>query len=150
MLGEKPKPLNKDQAERDVHLKNAGANLSDDYFIREYGLQEGDLKSVTDLNQPDLQFKALPHKAFSFAANARKLSPEQQEVEELTDAQHNIELLSNAQVNELLQKSETPEDVAFHLMQIMPDASQSQFTANLERALYAGDVLGYVAASGEK
>ncbi|PSD34194.1 hypothetical protein C7E16_15705, partial [Acinetobacter radioresistens] len=84
MLGEKPKPLNKDQAERDVHLKNAGANLSDDYFIREYGLQEGDLKSVTDLNQPDLQFKALPHKAFSFAANARKLSPEQQEVEELT------------------------------------------------------------------
>ncbi|WP_286984484.1 phage portal protein family protein, partial [Acinetobacter sp. UBA6007] len=140
MLGEKPKPLNKEQAERDVHLKNAGANLSDDYFIREYGLQEGDLKSVTDLNQPDLQFKALPHKAFSFAATTRKLSPEQQEVEELTDAQRNIELLSNDQVNELLQKSETPEDLAFHLIQLMPEASQSQFTANLERALYAGDV----------
>ncbi|MFW3962346.1 phage portal protein family protein, partial [Acinetobacter radioresistens] len=150
MLGEKPKPLNKDQAERDVHLKNAGANLSDDYFIREYGLQEGDLKSVTDLNQPDLQFKALPHKAFSFAANARKLSPEQQEVEELTDAQHNIELLSNAQVNELLQKSGTPEELAFHLMQLMPEANQSQFTANLERALYAGDVLGYMTASEGK
>ncbi|BBL21132.1 hypothetical protein F939_02284 [Acinetobacter radioresistens DSM 6976 = NBRC 102413 = CIP 103788] len=150
MLGEKPKPLNKEQAERDVHLKNAGANLSDDYFIREYGLQEGDLKSVTDLNQPDLQFKALPHKAFSFAATTRKLSPEQQEVEELTDAQRNIELLSNDQVNELLQKSETPEDLAFHLIQLMPEASQSQFTANLERALYAGDVLGYVMASGGK
>lgn len=150
MLGEKPKPLNKEQAERDVHLKNAGANLSDDYFIREYGLQEGDLKSVTDLNQPDLQFKALPHKAFSFAANARKLSPEQQEVEELTDAQRNIELLSNDQVNKLLQKSETPEDLAFHLIQLMPEASQSQFTANLERALYAGDVLGYVTAEKER
>jgi len=150
MLGEKPKPLNKEQAERDVHLKNAGANLSDDYFIREYGLQEGDLKSVTDLNQPDLQFKALPHKAFSFAATTRKLSPEQQEVEELTDAQRNIELLSNAQVNELLQKSETPEELAFHLIQLMPEASQSQFTANLERALYAGDVLGYMTASEGK
>jgi len=150
MLGEKPKPLNKEQAERDVHLKNAGANLSDDYFIREYGLQEGDLKSVTDLNQPDLQFKALPHKAFSFAATTRKLSPEQQEVEELTDAQRNIELLSNDQVNELLQKSETPEDLAFHLIQLMPEASQSQFTANLERALYAGDVLGYMTASEGK
>jgi len=150
MLGEKPKPLNKEQAERDVHLKNAGANLSDDYFIREYGLQEGDLKSVTDLNQPDLQFKALPHKAFSFAATTRKLSPEQQEVEELTDAQRNIELLSNDQVNELLQKSETPEELAFHLMQLMPEASQSQFTANLERALYAGDVLGYVTADRGK
>lgn len=150
MLGEKPKPLNKEQAERDVHLKNAGANLSDDYFIREYGLQEGDLKSVTDLNQPDLQFKALPHKAFSFAATTRKLSPEQQEVEELTDAQRNIELLSNDQVNELLQKSETPEELAFHLIQLMPEASQSQFTANLERALYAGDVLGYMTASEGK
>ncbi len=150
MLGEKPKPLNKEQAERDVHLKNAGANLSDDYFIREYGLQEGDLKSVTDLNQPDLQFKALPHKAFSFAATTRKLSPEQQEVEELTDAQRNIELLSNAQVNELLQKSETPEELAFHLIQLMPEANQSQFTANLERALYAGDVLGYVTVFSEK
>ncbi|MCK4100828.1 phage portal protein family protein [Acinetobacter radioresistens] len=150
MLGEKPKPLNKEQAERDVHLKNAGANLSDDYFIREYGLQEGDLKSVTDLNQPDLQFKALPHKAFSFAATTRKLSPEQQEVEELTDAQRNIELLSNDQVNELLQKSETPEELAFHLIQLMPEANQSQFTANLERALYAGDVLGYMTASEGK
>ena len=150
MLGEKPKPLNKEQAERDVHLKNAGANLSDDYFIREYGLQEGDLKSVTDLNQPDLQFKALPHKAFSFAATTRKLSPEQQEVEELTDAQRNIELLSNDQVNKLLQKSETPEELAFHLMQLMPEANQSQFTANLERALYAGDVLGYMTASEGK
>ncbi len=150
MLGEKPKPLNKEQAERDVHLKNAGANLSDDYFIREYGLQEGDLKSVTDLNQPDLQFKALPHKAFSFAATTRKLSPEQQEVEELTDAQRNIELLSNDQVNELLQKSETPEELAFHMMQLMPEANQSQFTANLERALYAGDVLGYITASEGK
>jgi len=150
MLGEKPKPLNKEQAERDVHLKNAGANLSDDYFIREYGLQEGDLKSVTDLNQPDLQFKALPHKAFSFAANARKLSPEQQEVEELTDAQRNIELLSNDQVNKLLQKCETPEELAFHLMQLMPETNQSQFTANLERALYAGDVLGYVTAGRGK
>ena len=149
-LGEEAKPLNKEQAERDVHLKNAGANLSDDYFIREYGLQEGDLKSVTDLNQPDLKFKALPHKAFSFAANARKLSPEQQEVEELTDAQHNIELLSNACVNELLQKSGTPEELAFHLMQLMPEANQSQFTANLERALYAGDVLGYMTASEGK
>ena len=37
MLGEKPKPLNKDQAERDAHLKNAGANLTPQYFQREYG-----------------------------------------------------------------------------------------------------------------
>ncbi|MFU9812431.1 phage portal protein family protein [Acinetobacter radioresistens] len=151
MLGEKPKPLNKDQAERDAHLKNAGASLTPQYFQREYGLQEGDLQEVPTLPAgQNVQFNALPHKAFSFAATTRKLSPEQQEVEELTDAQRNIELLSNTQVNELLQKSETPEELAFHLMQLMPEASQSQFTANLERALYAGDVLGYMTASEGK
>lgn len=151
MLGEKPKPLNKDQAERDAHLKNAGASLTPQYFQREYGLQEGDLQEVPNLpTGQNIQFNALPHKAFSFAATTRKLSPEQQEVEELTDAQRNIELLSNDQVNKLLQKSETPEDLAFHLIQLMPEASQSQFTANLERALYAGDVLGYVTAEKER
>lgn len=151
MLGEKPKPLNKDQAERDAHLKNAGASLTPQYFQREYGLQEGDLQEVPNLPAgQNIQFNALPHKAFSFAATTRKLSPEQQEVKELTDAQRNIELLSNDQVNELLQKSETPEDLAFNLIQLMPEASQSQFTANLERALYAGDVLGYMTASEDK
>jgi hypothetical protein len=151
MLGEKPKPLNKDQAARDAHLKNAGASLTPQYFQREYGLQEGDLQEAPTLPVgQNVQFNALPHKAFSFAATTRKLSPEQQEVEELTDAQRNMELLSNAQVNELLQKSETPEELAFNLMQLMPEASQSQFTANLERALYAGDVLGYVMASRGK
>ncbi|MCP5775583.1 hypothetical protein NL389_37745, partial [Klebsiella pneumoniae] len=71
MLGEKPKPLNKDQAERDVHLKNAGANLSKDYFIREYGLQDGDLveQTQTAFNQ----FSAVPRQAFNFKASANKL-----------------------------------------------------------------------------
>ena len=87
-----------------------------------------------------------PIKPLALQQTTRKLSPEQQEVEELTDAQHGT--LKQCQVNELLQKSTTPEELAFNLMQIMPEASQSQFTANLERALYAGDVLGYVMASG--
>jgi len=145
------KPLKGDQAERDAKLKTAGAHFSGQYFEREYGLHPGDLQEPLALPVgQNVQFNALPHKAFSFAATTRKLSPEQQEVEELTDAQRNIELLSNAQVNELLQKCETPEELAFHLMQLMPEANQSQFTANLERALYAGDVLGYVTAEKER
>lgn len=146
MLGEKPKPLNKDQAERDVHLKNAGANLSKDYFIREYGLQEEDL--VDQVQTAFNQFTALPRQAFNFKATANKLSPEQQEVEELTDGQDELQLLKPDQVKELVFKSDSPESLAYNLMQLIPGATQTQFTANLDQALYAADVLGYVTAQG--
>ena len=147
MLGEKPKPLNKDQAERDVHLKNAGANLSNTYFIREYGLQDDDLAEPAP--QQFNQFTALPKQVFSFKASANKLSPEQQEVEELTDGQDELQLLKPDQVKELVFQSDSPETLAYNLMQLIPGATQTQFKANLDQALYAADVLGYVMAGKE-
>jgi len=139
--------LNTEQAERDTRLKNAGANFSDAYFIREYGLQEGDLKPVEQSTFSNAQFSAIPRKAFSFAASTKKLSADQQEVEELTDEQKGIELLNQQQVNELIQSSDTPAALASNLMKLMPGSNETQFTANLEIALYAADVLGYVLAS---
>ncbi|WP_180102193.1 DUF935 family protein [Acinetobacter sp. YH12126] len=149
MLGEKPKPLNKDQAERDAHLKNAGANLTPQYFQREYGLQDGD---IAESNQPLLntQFSAIPNRAFSFKAQANKLSAEQQEVEELTDGQKDLQLLSNEQIKQLIAESDSPEGLAFNLMQLIPSVSESQFKANLDQALYAADVLGYATAAKGK
>ncbi|WP_140921072.1 DUF935 domain-containing protein [Limnobaculum xujianqingii] len=38
-----PKSIDKTQAERDQILKTAGANFTNEYFIREYNLKEGDL-----------------------------------------------------------------------------------------------------------
>lgn len=149
VIGEEAKPLNKEQAERDASLFASGTRFTNKYYMREYGFQEGDL-AEPQTQQPVPQFTALPQRAFSFAADVKKLSPAQQEVEELTDGQGSIQLLSQKQVNELLQQSETPEALAFNLMQLMPDASKTSFTVNLERALYTGDVLGYVTASGGK
>ena len=149
LLGEKTKPLNKEQAERDTHLKNAGANLSESYFIREYNLQDGDLKPVEHV-VPSTQFSALPHQAFSFKASVQKQSPEQQEVDELTDAQDDLELLNQDQIKQLVAESTDPQDLASNLMQLIPMASKAQFKANLDQALYAGDVLGYVTAQGGK
>jgi len=149
ILGEKSKPLNKEQAERDTHLKNAGANLSESYFIREYNLQDGDLKPVEQV-VPSTQFSALPHQAFSFKASEQKQSPEQQEVDELTDAQDDLELLNQDQIKQLVAESTDPQDLASNLMQLIPMASKAQFKANLDQALYAGDVLGYVTASNAK
>ncbi|MCU4608201.1 MULTISPECIES: phage portal protein family protein [Acinetobacter] len=143
--------LNAAKADRDVKLKNAGANLTSQYFQREYGLQDGDVaNATTQKSLPDVQFKALPRHAFSFAADVKRLSAEQQEVEELTDGQRLIDLLDQKQVNELVQSSETLEILAFNLMQLMPGASQTQFSINLDRALYAADVLGYATASEDK
>jgi hypothetical protein len=40
---------------------------------------------------PQPQFKVLPKRPFSFAASVKKFSPDQQEIEELTDEQdHSI------------------------------------------------------------
>lgn len=140
------KSLNTDKADRDQKLKNAGANLTSQYFKREYGLQDGDVAESQN-GLPLSQFKALPNRAFSFAADVKKLSPDQQEVEELTDGQGPLRLLDQKRISELVQLSESPEELAFNLQKLIPDASKSEFTVNLERALYAGDVLGYVSAS---
>ena len=136
--------------DRDIKLKTLGVEFNDQYVIETYGLKAEHFKMNTGSAPPNTQFSALPHKAFSFSASTKKLSAEQQEVEELTDGQEGIELLNQQQVNELIQSSETPEALAYNLMQLMPKASETQFKANLEMALYAGDILGYVTASGGK
>lgn len=139
------KSLESDKAERDEKLKNAGANLTPQYFKREYGLQEGDVAELPQ-GPSEQRFKALTNLPFSFAASVKKLSPDQQEVEELTDAQGSLSLLDQKQIAELVQLSESPEALALNLQKLIPNASKAEFTLNLERALYAGDVLGYVIA----
>lgn len=147
IIGEE-KSLEEPKADRDVKLKNAGAVLTPQYFKREYGLEDGD---VIEQNQIGFnQFTALPRQAFNFKASVNKLSPEQQEVEELTDAQDELTLLSDAEIRQLASTSETPEVLAFNLMQLIPDATKTEFTAKLDQALYAADILGYMAASGGK
>jgi phage gp29-like protein len=150
VLGEEAKVLNTEQAERDTRLKNAGANFSDAYFIREYGLQEGDLKPVEQSTFSNAQFSVIPRKAFSFAAGTKKLSADQQEVEGLTDGQDDLQLLTNEQIRQLAADSETPEALLFNLSRLIPGATQSQFTANLDQALFAADVLGYATAAKGK
>ena len=61
-----------------------------------------------------------------------------------------MQLLKPDQVKELIFKSNSPESLAYNLMQLIPGATQTQFTANLDQALYAADVLGYVTAQNGK
>ena len=142
ILGEKSKQLNKDQAERDVQLKNAGAVFTNQYFIREYGLQDGDLAEPLLSQTPQPQFKALPKRPFSFAASVKGLTQEQQELDELAD--QNFKLLSDKDLKDLILNIESIEELQTSLFTIAKTADKSQFNEVLDRALFAADILGYM------
>lgn len=142
ILGEKSKQLNRDQAERDVQLKNAGAVFTTQYFIREYGLQEGDLAESLPSQTPQPQFKAIPSKPFSFASTVNKLSAEQQELDEL--AEQDFKLFSDKDMKDLILNSNSIEELQTSLFAIAKNADKSQFNEVLDRALFAADILGYV------
>jgi len=142
ILGEKSKQLNKDQAERDVKLKDAGAVFTNQYFIREYGLQDGDLAVPLPSQTPQPQFKAIPSKPFSFAASVNGLTQEQQELDELAD--QNFKLLSDSDLKDLILSSESIEELQTSLFAIAKNADKTQFNEVLDRALFAADILGYV------
>ena len=142
ILGEKSKQINKDQAERDVQLKNAGAVFTTQYFIREYGLQEGDLAEPLASQTPQPQFKAIPSKPFSFASTVNKLSAEQQELDEL--AEQDFKLFSDKDMKDLILNSSSIEDLQAQLFSMLRDADKTQFNELMDRALFAADILGYV------
>ncbi|RYL22117.1 phage portal protein family protein [Acinetobacter piscicola] len=146
IIGEE-KSLDEKKADRDVKLKNAGANLTPQYFQREYSLQDGDVAEPEQVSQT--QFNALPKRVFSFKASSQNISSQQQEVEELTDGQGDLQLLSNEQIKQLAAESNNPESLIFNLTQLIPGATRTQFTTALDQALYAADILGYATASEE-
>ncbi|MFR9677514.1 phage portal protein family protein [Acinetobacter sp. SEK570] len=140
-LGEKTKQLNTDQADRDVKLKNAGANLTQQYFTREYGLQDGDV-AETPQGQPEQKFKAIPNRRFSFAASVKDLTQEQQELDELADPK--MQLFSDVMIKDLIANSTSIEDLREKLFSLSGDADTTQFNELVDRALFAADILGYV------
>ena len=138
------KSLNKDQAQRDVDLKSAGAELSNQYFQREYGLQEGDLKEAPALNQ--MQFSALPKHAFSFKADMQGLDANQREVDEgITKIDK--QLFSETELLEVVEASSDVNDLQARLYGLMSGESVESFTEAMARALYLFDVVGYVQRS---
>ena len=142
--------LNVKVVERDLKLKDLGVEFTDQYVMETYGIKPEHFKMRSEQTSLNTQFSAIPKRAFSFKAQANKLSAEQQEVEELTDGQVDLQLLTNEQIKQLAAESDGPEGLVFNLMQLIPTASESQFKANLDQALYAADILGYATAQGEK
>lgn len=142
-LGEKPKPLNKDQAERDAHLKNAGANLTPQYFQREYGLQDGDIGESVQASVK--QFHALPKTSFNFKAHSQNLKPEHVELEEVAKNQPKV-LLSESELEVIVSESADTNELVSKLYSATKGASVDDFELTMSRALFISDVMGYVHA----
>lgn len=81
-------------------------------------------------------------------ANAAKFTPGQQLIEELAD--HAIDqapaLLTAEQIRKAISKAETPAELADELAKLIPKASTAEFSAVVERAMFAADVAGYANA----
>lgn len=137
------KSLEIEKAERDVNLKNAGAVLSPQYFQREYGLQDGD---VLEQAKPTT-FSKLPDMPYKFAASTRTFSPSQLEVEELVTSQDSVNLVTPELIKSLIAQSDSPQQLAENMAASLPNLDSLQFQEQLERALYAAEVLGYVESS---
>ena len=150
LVGEKAKPLNKEQAERDSHLKNAGANLTPEYFQREYGLQEGDVEvALVSDTKVAPQFSAVPKQAFSFKAGVQQITPEQQELEQTAHDQPKV-LMTDEQLQKIMQDAKDHNDLMTKLYSATKGANVDEFEIVMSKALFMADVMGYVHAQQRK
>ena len=151
LVGEKAKPLNKEQAERDSHLKNAGANLTPQYFQREYGLQDGDVAEVTPISDIKVtpQFSAVPKQAFNFKAGVQQITPEQQELEQTAHDQPKV-LMTDEQLQKIVQDAKDHNDLMTKLYSATKGANVDEFEIVMSKALFLADVMACVHAQQRK
>ena len=138
------KSLEIDKAERDVKLKNAGANLTPQYFQREYGLQDGDIAEVQE--QTPKTFSAIPKRAFNFKADMQGIDPNQQEVDSMVNDIDKT-LFSESELMEVVESVKDTSELHDKLYSLMASESVEKFNATMARALYLFDVVGYVQRS---
>lgn len=146
ILGEE-KSLDEKRADRDVKLKNAGANLTPQYFQREYGLQDGDIAEPEQV--PQTQFNTLPKRVFSFKASSQKVTPEQQELEQIVGDQPKA-LMTEEQLQKIVQDAKNHEDLMTKLYSATKGVSTDEFEIVMSKALFMADVMGYVHAQQRK
>lgn len=131
-------------AESIPKLVESGVQIPLHYANDKLGIpvpEEGEavLKSVAQQQQPSEALAAL-------AAERSKFTPDQQIIEDLGDkldlkSPINSELIATA-----IRASTSPEDLENRLAIVLKEASLSAFTDQLEKALFAADVMGYANA----
>lgn len=159
--------LAKDRSERDKNLYAVGVRFTPTYITANYDLDTEDFTLTSGASQADggatpplpqadaaakqqgAYLRVAGRASVSFSKGKRRFSKHQQQVEDLADVVQEPELqpLDPAKVRAAVLAATSPEDLSERLFALIGDeVSQPEFQAALEQALFAADVLGYVAA----
>ena len=140
--------LQKDRAERDGILVNAGAlELTEDYFLRVYDFEKGDFK-IPEGGASVPMSRAHGGHGLLLSAQPQRFTQDQESVEELIGA-----ALAEAQspipakaLRSAILAAESPEDLYERLARLYTSEDAAAFQELMGRALFAADVLGYETA----
>jgi len=146
--------LEKDRAERDVLLVNAGVlRLTEQYLLGNYDFEEGDFEMVEqrkpaeeqEEERSEQQQGAGAARTLAQGRTKRTYTPDQQEVEELVENARSraASPFSSATLLAIIAASATPEELVEKLTQLYQDTEQTAFRELVEDALLVADVVGY-------
>ena len=141
--------LQSERAARDATLVQAGiVRLSEDYLMRTYDFEPGDLLPPA---QPSgiPRFSAAQGQQFSAVLHSTPYTTRQQEVENLGDDLLRMELqpLDLDAVRQAIRAARDPQDLRARLA-VLLDEQRPDFAETLARASFAAEVLGYVHGEG--
>jgi phage gp29-like protein len=145
--------LESERAERDVALHTAGVvRFTDQYLFNRYDFEAGDIERPdTPPERPEdgpSTATAAGGKGQTFAARRGRFTEDQEHIEELVEAAtaQAAQPIPASVVREAINAATSPDDLAERLAVVYEDNDPAAFREVLERALFAADVLGYVAA----
>lgn len=161
IIFERGENLSVERAERDAKLVQAGVlRLTPKYLLDRYDFEEGDFEVPAPA--PVALPAAVPFRSASrppvmpssmqFEAGRRRaarFTPDQEDVEALIDSAvgQQLQPIPLAKLRAAIAAATGPEDLAERLGALLPEATSGEFRDLLERALFAADVMGYVAAA---
>lgn len=143
------KGIGKDRAERDKILVDAGmVRFNKDYIVNNYDLEHDDFDVPSEQNSTGQPFSM----SFKLAAQPDEFTPQQQALEALADDSLNAvrQPVSTIAIRAAISKAKDPEDLANRLASLLKTSDTSEFNRVLERALFAADVIGYVASDEQQ
>ena len=146
--------LQAERADRDLKHYQAGIRHTEQYLLRTYDYEPGDFTIAEDAPpEPDVPQQGQPPKfaAMKFAAVSGPFTPEQMAVEALGDAAvaAGVQPVPDDAIQSAIRAARSPEDLERRLAVVLAGQTSDEFRRQLERALFAADVMGYAHAGNQ-
>lgn len=141
--------LSADRAERDLKLSQAGAVFSEDYFVRAYDFEPGEVTVLSGGATDAVPVFRSPAGALAFASRLpRAERAGQAAIDRLADTciSDAGSPIDPAAVRAALHAATDEDDLIERLGQLAADLPATHFRELVDRALFAADLIGYESA----